>query len=93
MESYLGKAPCPCGKAHEATIDEVLVAAALWHIFRSLCAGIMQRSLLKVICISEQPAALGNDREVMCLIFQATKDIWDKYVFSLAWDLGLTDDV
>lgn len=23
VESYLGKAPCPCGKAHEAAIDEI----------------------------------------------------------------------
>lgn len=42
--------------------------------------------------ISEHPAALGNDREGMCLTFQATKAIRDKYVLSrLAWDLGLMD--
>lgn len=50
--------------------------------------------LLKVLRISEQPAALGSDREGMCLTFQATKDIRDKYVLSrLAWDLGLMDEM
>lgn len=50
--------------------------------------------LLKALHISEQPAALGNDREGLCLTFQATKDIRDKYVLSrLAWDLGLMDEM
>lgn len=29
VESDLGKAPCPCGKAHEAAIDEILAGSGV----------------------------------------------------------------
>ena len=50
--------------------------------------------LLDSVGLPKDPAYLGIDKEKLCLSFQATRDIRDKYVLSrLAWDLGLTDDL
>ena len=50
--------------------------------------------LLDTIGAPKSLGDMGVDDKLLPMIFQATKDIRDKYVLSrLAWDLGLEDEL
>ncbi len=76
---------------------EILCAswdAILKIIDEELPSSAELEALLDKIEAPKAPAEIGIDEKDLCLAFQATKDIRDKYVLSrLCWDLGILEEI
>lgn len=83
-------------EAHASRLDFIL---ANWDTILQIMEDELPSSaqieaLLDTIDAPKSLSAIGIDENLLPSVFQATKDIRDKYVLSrLAWDLGIIDEI
>ena len=70
----------------------ITTGTAIFSVLRD--ARLISNALMDTIEAPKTLAEIGIDESLLPTVFQATKDIRDKYVLSrLAWDLGVMDEL